>query len=170
MMRKSLRWALGATSALSVATLLWPSDGRGPAVVEAALLRPAAAAAAPAVGPLPNELPRTTLVAAQGDPFNSQALAPPPPPPVPLTLPPPVPVAPPVPPPAYRFLGAMTDPGGQRFVFLVKGDQEVSVQPGTQLDDGYQVVALTPTEVQLRHAASDTKASIAIPPSRETAP
>src|SRR5262249_29218969 len=130
-MRSSLRWLLIASLLLSALALWWPGDvSRAVArsVDAASRSQPAtwpSATTAPAItneaaaAPRPDRLGTASLEKASFDPFVGVQ---PPPPPAPKPLVGPV-YEPPAPPPAppqlnYRYLGQMTDPSGQRFVYL----------------------------------------------------
>ena len=78
--------------------------------------------------------------------------------------PPPVPAAPPL---AYRYLGEMTDPGGQRFVYLSKGDKEYPVTVGSKLDEGYVVESITAETIGLYYPMLGLRAAIHIQPVQE---
>jgi len=181
-MRTWLRWLLAA-SALAAAVALWWPDGVSQAVLrsetaiagsQAALNTvgdPVPSATGGAVSPtLPSHLPTATLDPANFDPFVG-AQPPPPPPPKPQPLPvvvappPPAPTAPPL---TYRYLGQMVDPSGQRLVYLGKGDKDVLVAVGTQLDEGYVVETISTDGIQLHYPPLDVRAVINIPPARDT--
>lgn len=170
LLRPRLAWALGASVVLTVASSWLPKPlpvtaapsaaPSWPAVLPDAVTRQGVPAAA---APLPSDLPTALLEPAEADPFAppvpaaepvKQALpAPPPPPPA-------LPVAPPL---RYRFLGQMTDPAGQRWVYLGKDQQELAVTTGTALEDGYVATAIELGAVRLRHVATETDAVIEIP-------
>lgn len=105
---------------------------------------------------VPTELPRRGSfdVHAAHDPFNSAlsdarpaarvvqatvvvAAAPPPPPPPPS----PAPSLP------YRFLGRVSETGGQSKVFLSLGTALVTAKEGDTLDGGYRLERITPNEL-----------------------
>ena len=152
-MRPWLRWLLAA-SALAAAVALWWPDGVSQAVsrseaavansqaaIDAALDPAAAASNGLPRKAVPSRLPVVTLDPANFDPFVGAQPPPPPPPkpqpmPVVVAPPPPAPMAPPL---SYRYLGQMVDPSGKRLVYLGKGDKDVLVAVGTQLDEGYVV-------------------------------
>ena len=181
-LRPGLRWALAVSVAASGAALLWP--GREAAVLESvrtseraagldelATMRPPSHAPGPAstddrARPLPRELPVAQIDAARFDPFVGVVPPPPPPPPVVAAPPPPPPQAPA---PSYRFMGRMSGPDGAEVVYLMRGDSPVAVQPGTRLDDGYVVEAITKDAVRLLYPSMDARASIPIPPPADPA-
>jgi hypothetical protein len=181
-MRRSLKWILGATAALSAWALLYPA--RAP--VEAASVPsrvgiPAsggAVAAArrdevdvPAVAALPTHWPRVELEAASRNPFfvppasAPKTVAPPPPPP------PSSPVVD-LPPANYRFWGRMTAPDGHRLLMLARGDAgaPVAVDASTKLEDGWAVESIGDNGVVLLHAASQRRERIPIPAEAQDAP
>jgi hypothetical protein len=57
----------------------------------------------------------------------------------------------------------MTDPDGQKRVYLVKSDVPVSASVGTQLEDGYVVENISEEGIILYQAAQDTRAVITVP-------
>src|SRR5438105_6549198 len=178
-MRRQLRWALAGTAVLSIAAL-WVDEG--PAKVVAALGRPADssqrffATAQPAHDPavvaseLPHHIDAMSIEPARRDIFVPVEPAAPKPaaptaPVAPAPLPPPSPTAPPV---AWRYLGAMVTPAGERLVMLARGDTTTMVQPGLRLDDGYVVEAISSDAVRLVYPPLGSMAEIPIPPAPPT--
>lgn len=126
-----------------------------------------AIAAISAAEPLPPSLPRADIGKAVADPFAGPLAAAPPPPPVPKPLTGPVYESPPAPPSLnYRFLGQMTDPAGQRWVYLARPDKDVRITVGTRLDEGYVVEAITSDHVRLHYPPLGARAQIVVPPAR----
>lgn len=169
------QWALIATALLSGLAILWPQNST-PTIVSAASddssrARHVAAnnSSADAVprNALPETLPRLQLDAARFDPF--------------VGVKPPVQAAPPVvtqpvvaaplsPPPQapalnYRYLGRMTDPVGQSYIYLTRGDAAaaVAVRSGDRLEDGYVVESINQDGIRLLYPALDLRAVIPIP-------
>lgn len=181
-MRPWLRWLLAASALASAVALWWPdsvSQAVSRSEAAAASSQAAVDAAIEPVASTGNGLPRAalpprlraaTLDPASFDPFIGVQPPPPPPPkpqPVPVVVapPPPAPTAPPL---AYRYLGQMVDPAGKRLVYLGKGDKDVLVAVGTQLDEGYVVESITADGIQLHYPPLDVRAVINIPPARDT--
>jgi hypothetical protein len=156
---------------------LWVEDQ--PAKIVAALERPTSGASPMGVGGsresppsdkttegLPPQLEALQIEAARRDIFVPVE------PPAPKVVPPaPAPVAPPPPPPtpmappmSWRYLGAMVTPAGQRLVMLAKGDTNVTIQAGTQLDEGYVVEAIGADAVRLVYPPLGTVVDLPIPP------
>ncbi|MFG6433456.1 hypothetical protein [Roseateles sp. LYH14W] len=174
-MRPSLVWVLGGTVVLTVASSWLPKpavvagtagDAAGHATAALTTASQTTAApgpvGAPAAARLPATLPAVLLEPAEADPFTAVML-PAPALPVAAIAPSPAPVLPAAPPMRYRYLGQMTDPAGQRWIYLGKDQQEMAAKVGSVLDDGYAVTAVEPGAVRLRHEASRTDAIIEIP-------
>ena len=68
----------------------------------------------------------------------------------------------------YRYLGQMLDPAGKRLVYVTKGDRDIQVGAGMQLEDGYVVESITAGAVRVVHAATQTRIDIPIPASKES--
>lgn len=181
-MRPWLRWLLAASALASAVALWWPdsvSQAVARSEVTAANSQTVIDSVLEPVAPpvngfmrtaLPSRLPVLTLDSANFDPFVGVQPPPPPPPkpqPVPVAEapPPPAPTAPPL---SYRYLGQMVDPSGKRLVYLGKGDKDVLVAVGTQLDEGYVVEAIAADGIQLHYPPLDMRAVINIPPARDT--
>jgi hypothetical protein len=182
-MRNGLKWSLVATGIASVAALwLDPGDkGSGTVVVDARTPAPSGTAPGPdpysawrpaapssdASAPLPalpSVLPERDVAAGQRDIFAPVPPPPPPSPPPPPAPPPPPPPPPPMAPPMnWRALGSMLTPGGERIVWLAKGSDEITVKPGTQLDDGYVVQSVDKDKVVLLYPSIGTTATIQLP-------
>lgn len=171
-MRPMLRWGLGATLVAS-AGALWVGDksARVIAAVERTTppdARPHAPESADprAAAELPAALPATTLEIARRDVFVPVEPPPPPPPPAPKPfVGPPLPPPPPAPPPMnWRYFGSMTTPAGERLVMLARGEQSALVQPGTRLDDGYVVQAISPEVVRLTYPSLGSVVDLPLPP------
>ena len=62
----------------------------------------------------------------------------------------------------YRYLGSVTGPDGVREIYLARADRTVAVRLGSQLEDGYQVEAISATVLTVAHPASQTKVDIPI--------
>lgn len=181
-MRASLKWALAVTGITSLAALWLEPGGTSavPGVVDARVPTPApdpyanwqsaatlgsagAAVAAAASAPLPSRLPDRDLVAGQRDIFTP-VTAPSPPPPPPPAAPPPPPPPPPAPPPMnWRAVGAIVAPDGQRLVWLAKGNDEITIQTGTTLDDGYVVQSIDDQAVVLLYPPIGTTVRLDLP-------
>lgn len=169
LIRPPLAWALASSVVLTLASSWLPKRVPVAAVQSAAptwpTLTPSPAhvqTAQSVATPLPAELPAALLEPSEADPFA------PPPPPAPLVIQapparPPAPIVPVAPPLRYRFLGQMTDPAGQRWVYLGKDHQELAATVDTALEGGYVVTAVEPGVVRLRHQATATDALIEIP-------
>lgn len=189
-MRSSLKWSLVASGFASVA-VLWldpGGNGRTPTVVDARVPGPPvptgdpyanwrASAPAPTADssaplpPLPSTLPERDADAGYRDIF-APVSPPPPPPPAPS---PPAPQPPPPPPPSppamnWRALGSMVTPAGERVVWLAKGNDEITVKPGTQLDDGYVVQRVDADGVVLLYPSLGTTIRLSLPLSQAGSP
>ena len=178
-MRSSLKWTLAATSIASLVAVWLEPAGQGevPGVGGARVLPPssdpygnwrtAAAAAAPdavsASAPLPSWLPDRDMEAGRRDIFTP--VTPPPPPAPPPSPPPPPPPPPPPSPPQmnWRALGSMVTPDGRQLVWLAKGSEELTVKPGTTLDDGYVVQSIDDQAVVLLYPSLGTTTRIPLP-------
>ena len=124
---------------------------------------------------LPEQLPHFELAEAQFDPFVGVLVTP-----APASAPAAVVSLPPLPPPAperpvppvlkYRFLGSFTDPNGNRIVYLSRGDKDVRVAVGTQLEEGYIVESIDAEGVRLLFPPLDARTTIAIPNASEPRP
>jgi hypothetical protein len=159
-MRPWLRWTLVSTLAMTAAALLWPDNtvhAVGAAVqrsTQAPLMPQAPATVAYAgdapIGPLPAELPHHHFDKAIFDPFVGVQPPAPPAPPTPKAFVGPI-YEPPPPPPAinYRYLGQMTSPTGEHFVYLSRGKDDIPVAVGTHLDEGYVVESIAADGVHL---------------------
>jgi len=180
-MRRSLKWTLAVTGISSLVALWLEPAGPGAVagVVDARVpssadpygnWRAAAAPAAPdaaalaASAPLPSRLPDRDLEAGQRDIFTPVTAPPPPPAPAPPPAPPPPPPPPPSPPQMnWRALGSMVTPEGQRLVWLAKGNDEITVKPGTTLDDGYVVQSIDDQAVVLLYPSIGTTVRLDLP-------
>jgi hypothetical protein len=191
-MRSSLKWTLVATGvATAIALWLEPGDrGAAKTVVDARVPTPsgatpssdpssnwrdavatASAGASVATAPLPSALPDRDIEAGQRDIFTPVTPPPPPAPPPPPPAPPPPPPPPPAPPQMnWRALGSMMTPDGQRIVWLAKGNDEITVTPGTKLDDGYIVQSIDAESVVLLYPPIGTIARIALPHAQAGSP
>lgn len=179
--RPSLRLVLGLTAVATAVAVWWPEgtvsapssvvrsvSAAGTSVtperVSSAVDEPAAAVN------LPERLPRPSLEPASFDPFVGVRPAPPAPPPSPVAVAPLVatPVMAPVAPTLnYRYLGGMTDPSGERRVYLARGDSAVAVSVGARLDEGYVVEAIDSEAVRLHYPPLDAHVRIPIPAHQE---
>jgi hypothetical protein len=179
-MRSSLKWTLAATGVASLVAIWLEPGGQGevPGVVNARVPQPFAdpygnwrTAAVSAVqhavaasAPLPSRLPDRDVEAGQRDIFTPVTPPPPPAPPPPPSAPPPPPPPPPSPPQMnWRALGSMVTPDGQHLVWLAKGNDELTVKPGTTLDDGYVVQSIDDKAVVLLYPPMGTTARIPLP-------
>jgi hypothetical protein len=176
-MRRGLVWALGATGALSAATLLLDDEpvqvvgelertNRPSALAPAS--RSATAFAAP--GALPGRLDPQQIELARRDIFVPVE---PPAPPVQSVQPAALSAVAPAPSPpevTWRYLGAMVTPAGERLVMLARGDSSVTVQVGTRLEEGYVVEAVGSDAVRLAYPPLGTSVDVPIPPEPPSAP
>lgn len=174
-MRRSLKWGLVASIALSAIALSTSQTPRIAAAIEPQIRQHmafdiregSASSGGPALAPLPAALPPLKLAAAERDMFGTSAPAQPEPAPVPTPPPEPVveaaPPAPQAPAINLRFFGTMTTPEGKRHVYLTRGDKELAVTEGDQLEEGYVVSAVAPEGVTLTYPALSTTVVIPIP-------
>jgi len=63
----------------------------------------------------------------------------------------------------WRALGAMQTPEGEHIVWLGKANQEITVKPGMQLDDGYVVQSVDQNKVVLIYPSIGTTSIIQLP-------
>lgn len=176
-LRSSLRWLLLGSTGLSILALAWPEHAASPVVAVAArteILDAAPGEQQPSMrsSGLPPQLPPHPLDKSGFDPFASVQ----PPPTVALAAPALKPFVGPlyVPPPVaptlnYRYLGQMTDPSGQRLVYLAGPAKEIAVTTGTRLDEGYVVESVTTDAVRLHYPPLDARAVIPLPASADVA-
>lgn len=179
-MRSSLKWTLAATGIASIAAVWLEPAGQGevPGVVGARVQQPSsdpysnwrtaavatASDTAAASAPLPSRLPDRDMDAGQLDIFTPVTPPPPPsPPPPPPASPAPPPPAPSPPQMNWRALGSMVTPDGERLVWLAKGNDELTVKPGTTLDDGYVVQSVDDQAVVLSYPSIGTMTRIPLP-------
>ena len=127
---------------------------------------------APAPKPLPMRWDAPMLEPARRNPFGDvpAPVAPAAPPAPKLVVPQAAPVvaahAPPAAarPFAYRYVGRVIDPQGQRVVYIGHGDVVLAVQSGTQLGDGYVVEMLSESTIEFVNPATQHRHTMAIPP------
>lgn len=186
-MRRGLQVMLGA-ALLASAGALWIDDApRLVAPLERragfdtwAAARPQALANTAALEPLPARIEPLQVEPAKRDFFVP--FAPPaapgvsapvlvaPPPVIAVAALPPSPPPPPIPPAAptiaYRYLGSMTTPDGERIVLLARGETPVPVVAGTRLDEGYVVEAVSDEAVRLVYPALGSIVLVQIPQAR----
>lgn len=146
------------------------SSGHIAPMAEASDGIPAASSAAV----IPQQLPTLRLSKATFDPFVGEPVAPvlskpalqatPPAAPAAPAYAPPAPAPPSTPPVAYRFLGQMVSPTGQRQMYLARGEQSFRVQVGTRLEDGFVVEAIDAASIRLHYPPSGSHALIPLPP------
>ena len=70
----------------------------------------------------------------------------------------------------WRALGSMVTPDGRRIVWLAKGNDEITVTPGTKLDDGYLVQSVNEESVMLLYPPIGTIARITLPHAQAGSP
>jgi hypothetical protein len=183
-MNRGLLWVLVGTGALSGWALLNPTLKASPAatmVVAAAPTRirpdgtntppplpePAptgdGASTTAVMGALPAHWPETGVEQATRNPFIATA------PPAPKPVAAPVVASPPpaLPPPVsdYRFWGRMAVQGGQHLTYVARGDTgtPVAIDIGTRLEDGWSVESVGDNAIELVHAATLQRSTLAIP-------
>ncbi len=184
-MNRGLLWGLGATTAVSAWLLFNPapsSNVGATTVVAAAPARPPLDSASTlqpslmstpsgdgyaksATTELPEHWPQPNVESAPRNPFL--ATPPPAPKPVVAAAPPPAPPPPPPPPVSdYRFWGGMKVAGGQRLVYLARGESgnPVAIDVGTRLEDGWSVDTIGDNAIVLVHAATQRRSTLSIPP------
>lgn len=110
--------------------------------------------------PLPHQLDRPMLSAAERDPF-SVVLPPAPPPEKKVTPPPP----PPPQPPALnlRFAGRISAPDGSQVIYVSFGDTSMPVSTGQVFPNGYRVEAIGPRAIELSYPPMNTTARLELP-------
>jgi hypothetical protein len=121
----------------------------------------------------PIELPfRPALEGATWDPFAAQTPAQAPGPAVAASLSPkPAPSAPSptivveaaAPALNLRFTGRMAGPDGKEVIFATAGESVVMLTQGKNLLNGYEVLEISATSVELRHALTNTRARLDLP-------
>lgn len=70
----------------------------------------------------------------------------------------------------WRALGSMVTPAGDHMVWLAKGNDEIAVTPGAQLDDGYVVQSIDADEVVLVYPSLGATTRLALPRSQSGSP
>jgi hypothetical protein len=192
-MRPVLGWVLGVTVVAS-GVLIWrdgPNSVRGASGAGSAemtdagtsaqtalLVSPGGTAAGPGnrssvtvIAPasaLPAQLEPLEIEPAKSDPFSIPAPSAPKVAERPL-LPPAVvlaPVTPTAPALAWRYWGSMQTPEGRRLLMLARGEQVLPIQPGTKLDDGYTVQAVTESAIRFVYAPLGTVVELTIQTAR----
>lgn len=101
-----------------------------------------------------SKLERPAPSAPQADPFARRSFAAPPPAAAPAG--PAKPAAPPLP---FRYLGKLTE-NGRTEVFLLRGDDIVSIAPGQKIDAEYRVERISETEVSMTFLPLGTRQSL----------
>jgi hypothetical protein len=178
-MRRSLMWALGATAISSLAAVWTAQTPQLISAIEPRIREhqdslgiaasPVPVAAAAAAAPLPAELPQFAIDPAKRDIFaSSYAAAASPVEPVKPSSPSPVSKAavvplPEAPQPNARFMGRLISPDGERFVYLMRGDEAVMVSVGQQLSDGYVIESIGTEGVTMRYPPLDVSVVVPIP-------
>lgn len=180
--RPGIRWLLAASVVLSALALWWsPQIGQvsAPVARDDVLHRRAEHSSGPAATvpgtaasvALPQHLPTLHFGKAVFDPFVGALALPVPAKPAPQLAPAPVayisaptaPAVPNTPAVAYRYLGQMIGPAGQRLIYLARGEQSIAVQVGTRLDDGFVVEAMDAAGIKLHYPPSNSRALIPMP-------
>ena len=149
------RRALAIAFALvAVATLVM---GREKPALEAAPPRPAPAEKAAAVPDIdPSRLERAQQGAPQADPFAALSFAPPARREAPAPARAKAPTAPPLP---FRYAGTLTQ-DGKTEVFVVRGDEIISVIAGQNIDADYRVDALSASRIAFTYLPLKTRQSL----------
>ncbi len=158
-MRRKTRLALLFTALAGAGA--WAALGGKEAPQRPADVAAAAPKTAPAVAPQAPAIPERASFAQMGaDPFNVE----PPPAPAPAGAAPPAPPARPVAPPMpYRFAGRL-HLGDAVEVYLMKGEELITVKKGDRLEGQYRVEKIGRTEMTLLHLASGVREKIEYDP------
>jgi hypothetical protein len=64
----------------------------------------------------------------------------------------------------------MVTPAGERIVWLAKGNDEITVKPGTQLEDGYVVQSIDAEGVVLAYPSLGTSVKLSLPHGQSGSP
>jgi hypothetical protein len=161
------RW-LAAALVATLAAAFWPgredsdglveSAGRSERTLRPVVAAPAAGGDAVARGEPP---PQKRLAGMQANLFPRQTWAPPAPPPKPSAAPPPPPPAPP--PLPFKYLGRWVD-AGQETVFLVQGEEPVSIRTGQVLSLAWRVDEISERKVVFTYLPLDMQSTLGITP------
>ena len=140
----------------------WAALGGKPAPSAPAVASaPAKNAPAPIENAAAPAIPERASFAQMGvDPFNVE---PPPAPPPAVSAPPAAPARPVPPPMPYRFAGRL-HVGSSVEVYLMKGDELITVKKGDKLDGQYRVEKIGRTEMTLLHLASGAREKLEYDP------
>ena len=120
--------------------------------------------------PAPKDQPRPAWIASDENPFGPRAWDVPPPPPVdsaravqPVELAQAAPAAE-APPPSlpYRFLGQMQD-GGNRIIYLGRGEEVLLAHQNDVLEGSYKVVAVNDSVIEFESVQSGIRQTLPIP-------
>ena len=94
----------------------------------------------------------------QNDPFARRSFAPPAPQAA-AGAEPPKPVAPPLP---FRYMGRLTQ-NGKTEVFVLRGDDIISIAPGEKIDAQYRVDGITETAIRMTYLPLKTRQALELP-------
>lgn len=103
-----------------------------------------------------SKLERSRAQAPRIDPFARASFAPRPAPQVVASAEPPKPVAPPLP---FRYMGRLTE-NGKTEVFVLRGEDIISIAPGQKIDAEYRVDGITDTAISMTYLPLKTRQSL----------
>jgi hypothetical protein len=106
-----------------------------------------------------DKLHRAESGAPQKDPFARLSFAPAPVPQQEAAAPPPAPSAPALP---FRYFGKLTEKGKTE-VYVMRGDELISIAAGSQLDNEYRVDGITDTAIEFTYLPLKTRQSMELP-------
>jgi hypothetical protein len=105
------------------------------------------------------KLHRAETGASQNDPFARNSFAPAPAPQQEASAPPPAPSAPALP---FRYFGKLTEKGKTE-VYVMRGDELISIAAGSQLDNEYRVDSITDSAIGFTYLPLKTQQSMELP-------
>jgi hypothetical protein len=106
-----------------------------------------------------DKLHRAETGAPQNDPFARLSFASAPAPQQQASAPPPAPSAPALP---FRYFGKLTEKGKTE-VYVMRGDELISIAAGSRLDNEYRVDGISDTAIEFTYLPLKTKQSMELP-------
>ena len=106
-----------------------------------------------------DKLHRAETGAPQNDPFARNSFAPAPAAQQAASAPPPAPSAPALP---FRYFGKLTEKGKTE-VYVMRGDELISIAAGSQLDNEYRVDSITDSAIGFTYLPLKTQQSMELP-------
>ena len=148
-------------AALAVVTAAGVVAGRERPALEPVEARPAQIEGRAAEPPKIDldRLKRAEAAPPQADPFAPRSFAPPPQPVVARSAAPEAPSAPPLP---FTYIGRLIQ-DGKTEVFVVRGDELISIAPGQNIDAQYRVDAISEARIAFTYLPLRTRQSLELP-------